>query len=1014
MIEALAKALARVGSSLGGPELTADEIADILLLTARWPTSDDTGPRDFAEAPASPSRAVALPGEAAETLVEPVPAPHRVPDQLVRARRGRTLVGLERAPRTNRALLAGGSRRPPPGAIRPRDSLALAEALTRFKRLTGPGRLEVDVEATIEAIAHTGGWVVVTHRPPARRSFDLALVVDEGLSLGMWEETASVLSEHLLQSGAFKSVTRWTMRVEDGAARLRIADGGPGAHTVSPDALIEPSGRRIVLVMTDAVGDRWYGDAPWRALELWARAMPTALLHMLPQRYWPDTAVGEPYALARATRAGEANIDYLKKFAWWASPDSASAGVAGALVERSERGVVLPVVGLDPRDLARWAASAAGGAHWVKAITTSRPVGVPAPSTVAVTPEERVRSFRHRASPGALRLAQALSHARELNIPLTDVLQRELIGDSGFGHRAEVLVSGLVEVTEEATRSYRFVPEAVGALQEGVTPLEQAHCFETARHALTGGDPDLDDKLDRMLRDDSALDDLRPEVRPFVVLARDMAAQIGVAMGEPARDREREAAAAAAPGEEFTETPAGSLREVLAACLARLEPKGVVSVLHLDGAAITTHVLERDGVEVPRATRAAQTLWRRLESAADPAESVRAAVRRMGEAPLVVVVTVRRHPMAGRTVGWLREERPDAMVVFEENADVAGELAGAVENEPLRIAYDLVTLEEAGGVFTLRPIPLFERGARPGETRTDLPVRTGPAREGVVLAVLPRGHRPGERFVAVGRARGHPGGRLFATLVRPGEVAFSGAGEVVPESRGWETVTASVPRTMRAWSVPTRVVLAVELSGPAETVAARLRCARRVIGVLGAELLGDLTFTLIAYGQHVFGRDRRRGQPDVLDWPAVSQDAAVLAIHTLEEAEPLAETYRGHAMVEDALARVAELGTAAVPGRDALVLIGDGLPHPPQASPSDVLPCPERHDWQGVLTEIVEGRPGLRVGAVTERPTEDFWREIGQDALARPATVDVREFCADLGLVPAEPPRLMFPIRVGR
>jgi hypothetical protein len=58
-----------------------------------------------------------------------------------------------------------------------------------------------------------------------------------------------------------------------------------------PRRLIDPSGRRVILVATDANTEFWYTRAPWDTIASWCETMPVALIQVLPQRYWARTAL---------------------------------------------------------------------------------------------------------------------------------------------------------------------------------------------------------------------------------------------------------------------------------------------------------------------------------------------------------------------------------------------------------------------------------------------------------------------------------------------------------------------------------------------------------------------------------------------------------------------------------------------------------------------------------------------------------------------------------------------------
>ena len=140
-----------------------------------------------------------------------------------------------------------------PGPIR--DPLALPRSLRRLRQVRRPGpRLEIDIDATVEATAEAAGRLVPKFTRRLERSLDLALVVDQAPSMRMWRETLDEFALLLGQTGAFRTVTRWTLIAAPGGVTVKDPRGT--AH--HPARLIDPSGRRLVFLATDATSQTWY------------------------------------------------------------------------------------------------------------------------------------------------------------------------------------------------------------------------------------------------------------------------------------------------------------------------------------------------------------------------------------------------------------------------------------------------------------------------------------------------------------------------------------------------------------------------------------------------------------------------------------------------------------------------------------------------------------------------------------------------------------------------------------
>ncbi|MFI9005389.1 FxSxx-COOH system tetratricopeptide repeat protein [Streptomyces sp. NPDC053541] len=338
-----------------------------------------------------------------------------------------------------------------PGALR--DPRALARALRPFnRRLPGGARRRVlDEEATAVRAAETGRWQPVLTRPPDRW-FEVALVVERSVSMTVWQPVARAFAELLRLQGAFADVRLWSLDTRDGKhAVLRPADGGPG-H--SPAELFRPDGRRIVLLMSDCVGDAWAGGAVPRLLHTWGRRAPVAVLQPLPTHLW-DLCDGVPMELrVRAAAPGLPNSRLeLLRYGRWERPLDADPADPLPLP--------VPVLELEPDWFAGWSRMVTGGAlPWTE--TTSLLVdeqGLTAHCLPPFTWEERrrpvppdqaVRRFLQHASPAARRLAARLAMV-PLRPEVVEAVRQAPTSSGGPLPFAEILLGGLLALRTAGT-----------------------------------------------------------------------------------------------------------------------------------------------------------------------------------------------------------------------------------------------------------------------------------------------------------------------------------------------------------------------------------------------------------------------------------------------------------------------------------------------------------------------------------------------------------------------------------
>jgi hypothetical protein len=317
--------------------------------------------------------------------------------------------------------------------------LTLARAFRPLMRRV-PSRITftLDETATAEQSAATGLLLPVL-RPVPTRWFDVALVVDEGASMPIWQQTVEEIRRLLERYGSFRDVRLWYLATDmyDGAPLLFAELHGMAGHRQArdPREVIDPGGRRLILMVSNCVAPGWHTGSMATLLTFWGRINPVAIVQVLPQRLWRRSALGAAGSTRlQAPFAGAPNI----RLATYQSAWSHEMATTGSLP--------LPVVAWEPRPLTIWARMVGGNQVWMPGYVLPlngnldvASLGTP----VSLSLDERLRRFRANTTPLARRLVGLLA-AGPLSLPLMRLIQKAMLPESTHAHLSELFLSGLI------------------------------------------------------------------------------------------------------------------------------------------------------------------------------------------------------------------------------------------------------------------------------------------------------------------------------------------------------------------------------------------------------------------------------------------------------------------------------------------------------------------------------------------------------------------------------------------
>ncbi|MFD1044237.1 SAV_2336 N-terminal domain-related protein [Kibdelosporangium lantanae] len=289
----------------------------------------------------------------------------------------------------------------------------------------------LDEDATAERAVQNELWLPLIQRA-TERWLDLTLVVDSGPSMALWRTKINAFEALMRRLGIFRTVQRRSLDAGETGPVLR--GGTPTAPERSLGELLDPSGRRVVLVVTDGVSKMWRSPNVAAMLARLGCAMPTALVHMLPQRVWRQTGLNlhrvHLRPQGRLVPNNRWSVDLLDHLLDDPEPSSSAP---------------IPVLEMEGRWLGRLAHVLIGRDEPVPAAVLMAREHSELPfGTDWLSPSEQVSDFLATASPAAFRLATLLA-AVPVNLRTVCRIQAEVVPEARVEHIAEVLCSPLFE-----------------------------------------------------------------------------------------------------------------------------------------------------------------------------------------------------------------------------------------------------------------------------------------------------------------------------------------------------------------------------------------------------------------------------------------------------------------------------------------------------------------------------------------------------------------------------------------
>ena len=319
-----------------------------------------------------------------------------------------------------------------------RGALELLQALKPLLRQVPSAQADfLNETATAQHIAETRVWVPILEAE-LEPWLNLSLVVDATPSMLIWQSTIREVQRLLRQCGAFRDVRLWSLEITS-AEHVHLRPGcGPEAARrapYSPKTLIDPSGRRLIWVLSDCIDNRWQTGSVNSALQHWANQGPLALVQMLPEWLWSRTALQTiPKVRFYSSEPGMATQALnIRHGDWWQG-------------STKETDIKVPVLTLEPTVTKTWSEMVvAQGGNGAAGLLFPSKVQKEQPSyqRPEISPQKRVEIFNLFSSEKAKHLARVLSGCPEISLPIIRLVQATIVKDSDQVHVAEVLLGGL-------------------------------------------------------------------------------------------------------------------------------------------------------------------------------------------------------------------------------------------------------------------------------------------------------------------------------------------------------------------------------------------------------------------------------------------------------------------------------------------------------------------------------------------------------------------------------------------
>ena len=186
--------------------------------------------------------------------------------------------------------------------------LKIARQLKPLKRkISSHSEMLLDIDKTVDFIAQTGVYQAILE-PKESKEFSLSIIVDQGLSMFLWEEPIADFKKSILSYGIFDKINFYYLATDEQKVKLF---GDKNQTLLKSHKIAELNHRKnITFILSDCVSLAWRSNSVYDDfINFWTKHSFVAIVQMLPKRMWKRTPLNRGYQVNFKTNSFETPLN---------------------------------------------------------------------------------------------------------------------------------------------------------------------------------------------------------------------------------------------------------------------------------------------------------------------------------------------------------------------------------------------------------------------------------------------------------------------------------------------------------------------------------------------------------------------------------------------------------------------------------------------------------------------------------------------------------------------------------